>query len=250
MNAVRRSKVPQITLLFWVIKALTTGMGETSSDFLAQTIDPPLAVMIGFLGLVGALALQIATPCYNRYVYWLTLVMVSIFGTMAADVLHVGLAVPYIASTLAFAVALAAVFWLWHRVEGTLAIHSIRTRRREAFYWAAVLTTFALGTAAGDMTATSLKLGYLGSGLFFAALFSLPGLAFWRLGLPEIPAFWTAYVLTRPLGASFADWMGVAPARGGLGWGTGPVSLCLGILILVLVGWLSITSSDVEPERR
>lgn len=243
------SKVPRVALIFWVVKILTTGMGETTSDFLAHHIYPPIAVIIGFLGLVAALALQLAAPRYNAWIYWLAVVMVSVFGTMAADVLHVGLGVPYVVSTTFFAVSLALILWLWHRVEGTLAIHSIHSRRRELFYWATVLATFALGTAAGDMTATSLGLGYLDSGVMFTGVFALPALAYWRLGLPEVPAFWFAYIVTRPLGASFSDWMGVDQARGGLGWGTGPVSLTLAVLIVLCVGYLALSRRDVEPER-
>ncbi|MFC2967981.1 COG4705 family protein [Acidimangrovimonas pyrenivorans] len=242
------SKVPEVTAIFWVVKILTTGMGETTSDFLAHHIYPPIAVLIGLVGLVAAMALQLAAPRYNAWSYWLAMVMVSVFGTMAADVLHVGFGIPYIASTMFFALSLAVIFWLWHRTEGTLAIHSIHSHRRELFYWATVLATFALGTAAGDMTATSLGLGYLDSGFLFAGVIALPALAFWKLGLPEVPAFWFAYIVTRPLGASFADWMGVNHQRGGLDWGTGPVSLGLFALIVVLVGYLALTRSDVEPE--
>ena len=234
------SKVPEVTLTFWIVKILTTGMGESTSDFLAHHIYPPVAVLIGFLGLVAALALQLATPRYNVWIYWLAVVMVSVFGTMAADVLHVGFGIPYVVSTSFFAVSLAVILRLWHRVEGTLSIHGIRTRRRELFYWATVLATFALGTAAGDMTATSLGLGYLDSGLLFIGVFALPALAYWGLGLPEIPAFWCAYIVTRPLGASFADWMSVGRGRGGLDWGTGPVSLTLLGLIMLGVGYLAL----------
>lgn len=242
------SKVPEVTALFWIVKVLTTGMGETTSDFLVHRIDPPAAVVIGFAGFVAALAVQFAAPRYNAWIYWAAVVMVSIFGTMAADVLHVGIGVPYVASTTAFALALAAILFLWHRTEGTLSIHSIHRRRRETFYWATVLATFALGTAAGDMTAKNLGLGYLDSGLLFAGVMAVPALAWWKLGLTEIPAFWFAYIVTRPLGASFADWMGVSHERGGLGWGTGPVSLAAFVLILGLVGYLAATRADVEPE--
>lgn len=244
------SKVPEVTAIFWVVKILTTGMGETTSDFLAHHVYPPLAVLIGFAGLVAALAVQLAAPRYNAWIYWLAVVMVSVFGTMAADVLHVGFGIPYVVSTSFFAVSLAVILWLWYRIEGTLAIHSIRSRRREVFYWATVLATFALGTAAGDMTATSLGLGYLDSGILFAAVIVLPALAYWKLGLAEVPAFWFAYIVTRPLGASFADWMGVSHLRGGLGWGAGPVSLGLFVLIAVFVGYLARTRADVEAEGR
>lgn len=242
------SKVPEVTALFWVIKVLTTGMGETTSDYLAHTIDPHIAVILGFIGFVAAIALQFLTKHYVAWVYWLAVVMVSVFGTMAADVLHVGLGIPYAVSSTFFAISLAVVFALWLFTEGTLAIHSIHTPRREAFYWATVLTTFALGTAAGDLTATTVGFGYLGSGYLFAAVIVVPAIAYWLFRLPEIPAFWFAYIVTRPLGASFADWMGVSKLRGGLDWGTGPVSLALALLIAMLVGYLALSKSDLESE--
>ncbi|HEY5180497.1 MAG TPA: hypothetical protein VIJ07_12120, partial [Dermatophilaceae bacterium] len=158
--------------------------------------------------------------------------------------LHVGLGVPYLVSTAFFAVSLAAIFGVWYGSEQTLSIHSIHTRRREAFYWAAVMTTFALGTAAGDMTAITLHLGYLSSGVLFAVVIAIPAVAHWRFGMNPILAFWFAYVATRPLGASFADWMGVSHARGGLDLGAGPVSLALAILIMGSVTYLSITPTD------
>jgi uncharacterized membrane-anchored protein len=159
---------------------------------------------------------------------------------MAADVAHIVLLVPYVVSTIAFAIALACVLVVWFRVEKTLSIHSITTRRREIFYWATVLVTFALGTAAGDMTATTLHLGYLSSGILFAIVIAIPAVGFKCLRLNSVVAFWFAYIVTRPLGASFADWMGVSHARGGLDWGTGPVSAVLAVLIVVLVGVLSL----------
>ncbi|MCQ9162809.1 hypothetical protein [Arthrobacter sp. STN4] len=233
------SKVPEVTALFWVIKVLTTGMGETTSDYLAHTIDPVIAVGIGAVCFAAALALQFSVKRYIPWVYWLAVAMVSVFGTMAADVLHVGLGIPYVASTIFYAVVLAAVFFLWHRTEKTLSIHSIHSPRREMFYWAAVLATFALGTAAGDLTAVTLQLGYLGSGVLFAVVIAVPALAYWKFGLKAIPAFWAAYIVTRPLGASFADWMGVSHARGGLDWGTAPVSLGWAAAIVVLVAVLA-----------
>jgi uncharacterized membrane-anchored protein len=228
------TKVPAVTAVFWLTKVLTTGGGETTSDFLAHTIAPVAAVGIGFVALVVALALQLRAPAYVPWRYWLAVSMVAVFGTMAADVLHVGLGVPYAVSTPGFAIVLAGVFGTWWAVERTLSVHTIDTTRRELFYWAAVLATFALGTAAGDLTATTLHLGYLGSGLLFAVVIIVPALAY-RLGVSAVATFWTAYVLTRPLGASFADWMGVSPARSGLGWGTGPVSLVLAALIVAMV---------------
>jgi uncharacterized membrane-anchored protein len=239
------NKVPQISVWFWVIKVLTTGMGETASDFLAHTFPPAVAVGLGAAGFTAALILQFAVRRYVAWIYWLAVVMVSVFGTMAADVLHVGFGVPYLVSTVFFSVVLAAVFMVWYRVERTLSIHRIDTRRREFFYWATVLATFALGTAAGDLTATTMGWGYLASGIVFAVAIAVPAIAHRRFGLAAIPAFWSAYVITRPLGASFADWMGVSHARHGLGWGTGPVTLAWLAAIVVLVGYLTVTRTDV-----
>ncbi|HKU29414.1 MAG TPA: hypothetical protein VJQ60_02915 [Arthrobacter sp.] len=244
------SKVPEVTAYFWITKILTTGMGETTSDFLVTSMDPAIAVALGFVGLVVALVLQFAVRRYVPWIYWSAVVMVSVFGTMAADVLHVGLGVPYAISTAFFTVALGVVFFLWHRVERTLSIHSIHTRRREFFYWATVLTTFALGTAAGDWTAMTLNLGYFPSAVLFAVIIAIPALAYKRLGLNAVAGFWFAYIATRPLGASIADWMAVSPARGGLGWGSGPVSLAWSALILGFVVYLAVTGKDVEREGR
>ncbi len=183
------SKVPAATVSFWVIKILTTGMGETASDFLTHRIGPFPAVALSGLGLLAALALQFFARRYVAWIYWLAVVMVSVFGTLAADAAHVGLGIPYLASTVAFSVALAVIFAIWYRFEGTLSIHSVRTRQREAFYWATVLTTFALGTAAGDMAARTMGLGWLVAGLMFAALIAVPALMQARFGLNEIIAF-------------------------------------------------------------
>jgi len=176
------SKVPEVAVAFWLAKALTTGMGESSSDYLVHRLPPALAVALGGIALAGALALQFAARRYVPWIYWLAVAMVGVFGTMAADVLHVGLGVPYIVSTAFFAVSLTAIFALWWASEKTLSIHSIHTDRREVFYWAAVMTTFALGTAAGDMTAITLHLGYLSSGVMFAVVIAIPAVAHWRFG--------------------------------------------------------------------
>jgi uncharacterized membrane-anchored protein len=239
------SKVPEVTAYFWTIKVLTTGMGETTSDYLAHRISPVIAVGLAGIVLAAVLAVQLCVRRYVAWIYWAAVVMVSVFGTMAADVLHVGLGVPYVASTAFFVVVLAAIFVVWYASERTLSIHSIVTWRREVFYWATVVTTFALGTAAGDMTAVTLRLGYFASGAMFAILIAIPAMAYSRFALNGIPAFWCAYILTRPLGASFADWMGVTSARGGLALGTGPVSLALAVIIIVLVGYLSVTRKDL-----
>src|SRR6185312_12428574 len=177
---------------------------------------------------------------------WLTAVMVAIFGTMAADVVHIVLGIPYIVSTVFFALALGVIFLCWFLSEKTLSIHSIYTLRRELFYWAAIMATFALGTAAGDMTASTLGLGYFASGLLFTALFALPALGYWRFRLNAIFAFWFAYIMTRPLGASFADWFGKPKDFGGFGVGTGRISLILAVIIIAFVGYLSLTHKDEQ----
>jgi uncharacterized membrane-anchored protein len=240
------SKVPEVTAFFWIIKILTTGMGETTSDFFAHTTGPIVAVILGGIGLLVALVLQFRTDRYRPWQYWSCVVMVSVFGTMAADVIHGGLGVPYVVSSIAFSIALIVIFALWYRSEGTLSIHSITNPRRELFYWATVLATFALGTAVGDMTATTFHWGYFFSGVVFAVLICVPAIAYARFGLNSIVAFWSAYILTRPLGASFADWIAVPPARGGLNWGTGLISLVLLVIIVILVGYLARTHAD-EP---
>ena len=169
-------KVPEITVYFWVIKALTTAMGEATSDYSVKTINPVIAVTFGFVAFVIAMALQLRARRYVAAVYWLAVVMVAVFGTMCADVLHVRFRVPYVVSATGFAIILATVFFTWWKVEGTLSIHSIYTLRRELFYWAAVLSTFAMGTAVGDLTAYTLHLGFLTSGLMFAGIIALPAL--------------------------------------------------------------------------
>jgi uncharacterized membrane-anchored protein len=235
------NKVAEVTILFWIIKVLTTGMGESASDYLVHRFAPALVVVPAGLAFLAALAWQLRAPKYVPWIYWLTVAMVAVFGTMAADALHVGLGVPYVASTTFFAVALIVVFSVWQATEKTLSVHDIDTPRRELFYWATVLTTFALGTALGDFTAVTLHLGYFSSGLLFAALIAIPAIGYRWFGMNEVLAFWFAYILTRPLGASFADWMGVSHARGGLALGNGPVTLVLAIMIVVLVGYLTVT---------
>ncbi len=244
------SKVPVITGLFWVIKILTTGMGETTSDYLVHTYNPYLAVFAGAICFAIVMAAQLLTKRYVTWIYWLAVVMVSVFGTMCADVTHIVFGVPYAVSTAAFVVILAAVFTLWYRTEGTLSIHSIYTPRRELFYWATVLATFALGTAAGDMTARTLHLGFLSSGIMFAVVFAIPAIGNWKLGMNPVLAFWFAYIVTRPLGASFADWLAIRPSLGGLGLGDGLISGVLTVLIVILVAVLAVTGLDVEERGR
>ena len=237
-------KVPRITVYFWVIKILTTALGEATSDYLVHRFNPYLAVVGGFVAFVIAMAIQFRVRRYVPWAYWLAVVMVAVFGTMAADVLHVEFGVPYIASTIGFAIALTVVFLTWYRIEGTLSIHSIDTRRREAFYWAAVLATFAMGTAAGDLAAYTANLGFLSAGILFAAVFAIPGLAYRFAGLNGIVAFWFAYVMTRPLGASFSDWFGKSSHAGVLGVGDGPVAFVLALAVVGLVGYLTVSGAD------
>ncbi|MGH2595868.1 MAG: COG4705 family protein [Actinomycetota bacterium] len=256
MDGERRapSRVPEVTVYFWIIKVLTTGMGETTSDYFIHRVGlKNTAALAGITLATGAalaisLALQFRARRYVAWTYWLSLVMVSIFGTMAADGVHVVIGVPYLVSSMFFAVVLTAIFVTWYSREKTLSIHSIFTSRREAFYWMVVMATFALGTATGDMTAITLHLGYLSSGLLFAALIAVPAVGYRWFGLNGIFAFWFAYVMTRPLGASFADWLSVPASRGGLGLGWGPVSVCLTIVIVGFVGYLAVTRKDVRED--
>lgn len=242
------TKVPEITIYFWIVKLLSTAMGEATSDYLVYHINPYVAVMLGFVGFVIALVLQFSVKGYIAWVYWLFVLMVAIFGTMVADVTHIVLGVPYYASTIAFAIILTLVFTTWYKVEGTLSIHSIYTRRREMFYWAAVLATFAMGTATGDMTAMTFHLGYLPSGILFIVLFLLPGVGYFLFRLNPIFAFWFAYVITRPLGASFADWFSKPKNITGLGYGDGIVAAVFTVLIVLFVGYLTVSKRDVQRE--
>ncbi|MGH7861768.1 MAG: COG4705 family protein [Candidatus Dormibacteraceae bacterium] len=239
-------KVPEITLYFWVTKLLTTAAGEAASDYLVFDINRYLAVVLGFVGLIVALALQLTIRRYVTWLYWLAVTMVAVFGTMAADVLHIVVGVPYASSSAFFAITLVVIFLIWFVSERSLSIHSIYTIRREFFYWAAVIATFALGTATGDMTASTLGLGYLGSILLFAALIAVPALAYRYLHLNAIVGFWFAYIITRPLGASIADWFGRSRHLSGLGFGTGRTALCLIVLIVIAVAYLSITHKEIR----
>ena len=239
-------KVPEITLLFWIVKLLTTAMGEATSDFLVAKFNPYLAVFLGGVALAIALYIQFSVRKYYAWVYWLSVSLVAVFGTMAADGLHIQLHVPYIASTAFFAIVLAAVFIAWHKSEKTLSIHSINTRRREVFYWLTVLSTFALGTAAGDLTATTFGLGYFTAGLLFFGLILIPAVAYWATHKHEVLWFWMAYVLTRPLGASFADWTSKPKSVGALSYGDGHVAIVLALIIFILVAYLAMSHQDIK----
>jgi uncharacterized membrane-anchored protein len=243
-------RVPEITVYFWALKLLSTAMGESTSDYLVHKLHPVPAVGFGFVAFAAALVLQFSMRRYLAWTYWFAVVMVGVFGTMAADVLHVGFGVPYPVSSLLYGGILAAVFVGWQNIEKTLSIHSIDTHRREAFYWAAVVATFAMGTAVGDLTATTFHLGYLASAVLFAGLIAVPAIGYWRFNWNPIFAFWFAYVVTRPLGASLADWMGKSTTVGGLGWGSGSVAAALTLAIFALVAYLAMTRRDVQSVKR
>jgi uncharacterized membrane-anchored protein len=244
-GAALAAKVPAITVLFWVIKTLTTGMGEALSDYLANA-NLVVAIAVGVLGLAGALWLQVRTRRYSAPVYWFAVAMVAVFGTMAADGVHlVGL--PYALTTACYLLVVGVLFAVWHRFEGTLSIHSITSRRRELFYWTTVLASFALGTAAGDLTADQLRLGYLPSILIFGVAIAVPAIGWRFFRLNPVVAFWVAYVLTRPLGASIADWIGKPGTHGGgLGLGDGTVAAVAAAVIVLLVAHLAVRRPDVQ----
>ena len=214
-------KVPRITALFWGAKLLTTGMGEAAWDWMDQGLGQAIALPLAGAALVAALVAQFAARRYNTWIYWTAVVMVSVFGTAVADTVHNDFGVPYTVSTLVLAGAVAAVFALWCATEKTLSIHTVRRGRREVFYWTAVLLTFALGTAAGDWTAGTLGWGYFPSGLVFLVAFVLPAAAHRAFGFNAIAAFWLSYVVTRPLGASLADFLAGPSWGGGGGGGVG-----------------------------
>jgi uncharacterized membrane-anchored protein len=187
-------------------------------------------------------------PRYTAAAYWFFAYAIAIFGCGVADVMHKILGIPYAGTSLFWGAVLAAVFVVWFRTEGTWSIHSVTTQRRECFYWATVFATFALGTAAGDFTATALGIGYLASGIVFTVLILMPWIAWRRFDLGEVAAFWWAYVLTRPLGASFADYLCKAPDKSGIGFGEGPTAVLLTLAVGVCVVYLAITRKDIQPE--
>jgi uncharacterized membrane-anchored protein len=236
------NKVPEVTVIFWIIKVLATTVGETAADFLGVNLNLGEAVtalvMSGVLAAV--LVVQFRLRRYVPGVYWLAVVLISIVGTLVSDLLVDNLGVPLWATTVVFAVSLAVTFLVWVRIEKTLSIHSIYTTGREAFYWLAVLFTFALGTAAGDLLAEQLNLGYLLSLGVFAGAIALVVVAYSVFKLNAVLSFWIAYVLTRPLGASTGDLRSQSSKDGGLGLGTTSTSVLFLSIILILVVLLSI----------
>jgi len=239
------AKVPEVILLFWVVKILTTAGGEATSDYL-KTYGNFKGGGAEVLVIVVGLLLQFATRRYRAFAYWFLAFAIAITGTGVADFLHLDVHIPYAGTTLLWALILAAIFWLWQRSEGTLSIHSITTQRREAFYWATVFATFALGTALGDFTASSLNLGYLTSGILFGVVILIPALARWGLGLNGIAAFWMSYVVTRPLGASFADYISKPHNLSGINFGDGPTAIVFAVAVYVLVSYLALVRPDIQ----
>lgn len=240
------NKVPEVTLYFWVIKVLCTTVGETAADYLNTTLGFGLngtsLVMAALLAAV--LVVQFRSRRYIPGLYWLAVVLVSVVGTLITDNLIDNVGISLTTTTVVFAVVLAVVFAAWFASENTLSIHTIVTTRREAFYWAAVLFTFALGTAAGDLVAEKADLGYWRSALLFAGLIALVAFAHYRLRLGAVLAFWLAYILTRPLGASLGDYLSQDSDAGGLALGTTVTSLIFLTSILALVMFLSVTRRD------
>lgn len=235
------NRVPEVTPSFWLIKLLAVTMGETAADYLAINLGFGLsatsAIMAGVL--VVALVLQFAQKRYVPWAYWLAVVMVSVVGTLVTDNLVDQFGVSLQTTTAVFSVLLAAVFAAWYASEGTLSIHAVTTTRREVFYWLAILLTFALGTAAGDLVAEQYSLGYLTTGLLFAGIIAVIAFAYYALRLNAILAFWLAYIFTRPLGASFGDLLSQPKEYGGLGFGTTDTSLIFLAAIVATVMYMT-----------
>ena len=242
------NKVPLITLWFWIIKIMATTVGETAADFLNFNLGLGLTKTSWIMAilLVFALLIQIAARNYVPWKYWIAVVFLSVFGTLVTDNLSDNYGVSLVTTTTVFSLALIATFIAWFASEKTLSIHSIFTRRRELFYWAAILLTFALGTATGDLVAEKLQFGYAVSALLFGSAIALVTLAYYKFGLNAVWAFWIAYVLTRPFGASCGDLLSQAPKDGGLGLGTVGTSALFLLVILLLVSWLTFSRKDQD----
>jgi uncharacterized membrane-anchored protein len=239
------AKVPEVILVFWIVKILTTAGGEATSDYL-KTWGNIRGGGTEIILFVAGLVIQFSTRRYRAFAYWFLAFSIAIFGTGVADFLHLDVGISYAGTTVLWAVILAIVFAVWYASEGTLSIHSITTQRREAFYWATVFATFALGTALGDFTATSLGLGYLSSSILFGVVILIPALAWWRLGLNGIAAFWASYVITRPLGASIADYISKPAYTSGVGFGDGPTALVFALAVLAFVTYLTVARPDIQ----
>jgi uncharacterized membrane-anchored protein len=247
------NKVPEVTIFFWIIKILATTVGETAADFLNTNLHMGLTGTTAVMGvlLVVSLVFQFRARKYVPGVYWLTVVLISVVGTLITDDLTDNLGVALETTSVVFALALAVTFAVWYASEKTLSIHTIHTTRREGFYWLAILFTFALGTAAGDLVAERMNLGYWVSAFMFGALIAVVAVAHFAIRLNAVLAFWIAYILTRPLGASLGDYLSQARGDGGLGLGTIVTSALFLVTILIVVVYLSVTKKDAaapEPE--
>jgi len=241
------NKVPEVTLYFWIIKILCTTVGETAADFLNTKLNLGLTgttLVMGTL-LIIVLFFQFRARKYVPGFYWLSVVLISVVGTLVTDNLTDNFGVALETTTIIFGIALAAIFSAWYASEKTLSIHKINTIRREVFYWLAILFTFALGTAAGDLAAESYQLGYLLSSGIFGALIAIVAVSHLRFKLNAVGSFWIAYILTRPLGASIGDYLSQLPSDGGLGLGTVVTSAVFLVAILATVTYLAVTKIDV-----
>jgi uncharacterized membrane-anchored protein len=242
LNRQTQVKVPEVVLLFWIAKLCTTCFGEAFSDyvFFNDYIGRTAAILMGLALILICYTIQIATTKYIPLIYWLAVTAVAIFGTMSADFLNKNLGMSLWESTVLLLVLQAAVFYDWWRTEGTLDVHSITTTRREIFYWLTVYLTFSLGTAAGDFVSGTLGFGTLDSTLIFLGIILVPLIGWKYFHLNSVFAFWFAYTITRPLGASFGDYLAVpAPYGDGLQIGTGPISLYSGIVLLAVIGLIA-----------
>lgn len=240
------NKVPAITIFFWIIKVLCTTVGETAADFLNGSLHLGLTGTTAVMGslLIVALVVQFRVQRYVPAIYWLAVVLISVVGTLITDNLTDNFGISLVTTTVVFSVCLALTFIAWYMKEKTLSVHTIVTTRREAFYWTAILFTFALGTAAGDLAAESLKWGYFNSAMIFAGLIALVTVAHKVFKLNAVLAFWLAYILTRPLGASIGDYLSQMPDAGGLGLGTINTSAIFLSAILITVVYLTLTKKD------
>ena len=240
------NKVPEVTIYFWIIKILATTVGETAADLLSARLGLGLTVTSWIMSaaFVAALIWQVQTKRYIPTPYWLTVVLISVVGTLISDNLVDGMGISLVTTSIAFAIILSTVFALWYRSERTLSIHSIVTRRREFYYWAAILFTFALGTSAGDLMAERFNLGYGLAAIVFAAMIAVTYALYRLVNMNAILAFWIAYILTRPLGASVGDFLAKPVIAGGLGWGTVNTSLLFLSAILTLVVFLTVSKAD------
>lgn len=247
-HRLRPNRVPQVTPEFWLIKLMAVTMGETAADYLAVNLGLglPLTSAIMAVVLAVALTLQFSQRRYVPSVYWLCVVLISIVGTLITDNLVDNLGVSLVTCTVAFTAALALTFLVWFRSEKTLSIHTIITTRREAFYWLAILFTFALGTGVGDLVAEQFGLGYLATGILFGAIIASLAAGYYGLRLDGILAFWLVYIFTRPLGASFGDLLSQPVQYGGLGFGTVATSLIFLTVITATVIWMTLTGNDQD----